>query len=145
VQAFAGGRRCRVGIPPTVLHVLYIDVLDVPQDTGMLPRPSGWLVTLPVGVSFDPTEPVGLLVELIAAWEPDGPTPGVEVAEPIRMELVFRPYAFLADGDVVTDSGGRRGSRCRCGGRRWTADAGLALVGPVLLTGRCACLRGRRA
>ncbi len=24
------------------------------------------------------------------------------------MELVFRPYAFLADGDIVTDSGGRR-------------------------------------
>jgi len=62
---------------------------------------------LPAGVSFDPTEPVGLLVELIAAWEPDGPTPGVEVAESIRMELVCRP-------------------------------AGLALVGPVLLTGRCA-------
>ena len=74
----------------------------------MLPPPSGWLVTLPAGVSFDPTEPVGLLVELIAAWEPDGPTPGVEVAESIRMELVFRPYASLADGDVVTDSGGRR-------------------------------------
>ncbi len=109
VQALRGaGQRCRVGIPPTVLHVLYIDILDVPHDTGMLPPPSGWLVTLPTGVSFDPTEPVGLLVELIAAWEPDGPTPGVEVAEPIRIELVSRPYAFLADGDIVTDSGGRR-------------------------------------
>jgi hypothetical protein len=108
LEALRAGQRCQVGIPPTLVYVLFIDRLDVPQDTGMLPQPSGWLVTLPAGVSFDPAEPVGLLMELIAAWGPDGPTPGVELAEPIRMELVFRPYAFLADGDMVVDAGGRR-------------------------------------
>jgi hypothetical protein len=108
LRALRAGQRCRVGIPPTLVYVLLVDRLDVPQDTGMLPQPSGWLVTLPAGVSFDPSEPVGLLLELIAAWGPDGPTPGVELVEPIRMELVFRPYAFLADGDVVIDAGGCR-------------------------------------
>jgi hypothetical protein len=103
------GQRCRVGIPPTLVHVLFVMELAAPEDTGMLPRPSGWLTLLPAGTPFEPTnrEP-SIDVELVAASEPGGPTPGVEMAEPIRMELVFRPYAFLADGDVVTDPGGRR-------------------------------------
>jgi hypothetical protein len=42
----------------------------------------------------------GLRAQRFHPWDRD--------AEPIRMELVFRPYAFLADGDVVTDPGGRR-------------------------------------
>jgi hypothetical protein len=103
------GQRCRVGIPPTVSHVVEIEILDAPEDTSMLPPPSGWLTLLPAGASFDPTDREPCVdMELIAAWEGDGPTPGVELAEPIRMELVFRPYAVLADGDVVTDADGRR-------------------------------------
>jgi hypothetical protein len=108
LRQLRAGQRCRIGIPPALVHVLCIKVLDTPEDTGMLPRPSGWLMTLPAGMSFDPADPVELPVGLIAASEPDGPTLGVEMAEPTRMELVFRPYAFLADGDVVTDPGGRR-------------------------------------
>lgn len=102
------GQRCRVGIPPTIAQVLDVILLHAPEDTGMLPRPSGWLLVLPAGMSFDPADPVGMRLELIAAREPDGPTPGVEMAEPTRIELLFRPYAFLADGDVVTDVRGNR-------------------------------------
>ena len=109
LEELRAGQRCRVGIPPTLLHVVEIETLDAPEDTSMLPRPSGWLTLLPAGTAFDPTDRDRCIdVELVAAWEPDGPTPGVELVEPIRMELVFRPYAFLADGDVVIDAGGRR-------------------------------------
>jgi hypothetical protein len=108
MQQLRAGQRCRVGIPPTLVHVVDIAVLDTPEDTGMLPRPSGWISLLRAGTTFTPRRVTGVDVELIAASEPDGPTPGVELAEPIRMELVFRPYAFLADGDVVTDRDGRR-------------------------------------
>jgi hypothetical protein len=104
------GQRCRVGVPSTVFHVVEVELLDTPRDTGMLPRPSGWITVLPEGATFDPTdrEP-SVDVELIAAVQPDGrPTPGVEAAESIRMALVFRPYAYLDDGDVVTDSNGHR-------------------------------------
>lgn len=103
------GQRCRVGIPPTLFHLASIWLLDEPLDRGWLPRPSGWLIVLPVGATFDPTDrEAGIGVPLIAALDPDGrPTPGVEVAEPIRTELVYRPYAFLDDGEVVTDASGR--------------------------------------
>jgi hypothetical protein len=109
LRALRAGQRCRVGIPPTLLHVVEIESLDAPEDTSMLPRPSGWLTLLPAGTAFDPTDRDRCVdVELVAAWEPDGPTPGVELVEPIRMELVFRPYAFLVDGEVVVDADGRR-------------------------------------
>jgi hypothetical protein len=108
MQELRPGQRCRVGIPPTLFHVASIWVLDEPLDRGWLPRPSGFLTVLPVGATFDPTDRESTIaVELVAAWGPDGPTRGVEVAEPIRMEVVYRPYAFLDDGDVVTDSSGR--------------------------------------
>ncbi|MDK0524439.1 hypothetical protein [Streptomyces sp. ML-6] len=86
---------CRVGIPPTVVHVLSVCHFDPPRVTGMLPRPATYLEVLRQGETHDPEfEDQGY------AFDPAGD-------EPIRFELLFRPYAFLEPGDEVTDRNGR--------------------------------------
>ncbi|WP_345706666.1 hypothetical protein [Kitasatospora paranensis] len=89
------GDTCQVGIPATVVHVLAVHDFDPPLVTGMLPRPASYLEVLPQGETHDPE-----LEDQGYAFDPDG-------GEPIRVELLFRPYAFLEPGDEVVDQDGR--------------------------------------
>lgn len=96
------GDRCRVGIPPTLAHVLQVSAWSPDRDTGSLPRESVGLTLLPPpGVAHD----LGNLDEA-SCINPYG-------AEPVRVELLLRPYAFLEDLEVVTDRDGRRWEFCR--------------------------------
>ncbi|OIJ68046.1 hypothetical protein WN71_009595 [Streptomyces mangrovisoli] len=89
------GDACRVGIPPTVVHIASVYHFDPPLVTGLLPRPACYLELLPQGEAHDP--------EL----EDQGTTLDPAGEEPISIELVFRPYAFLEEGDEVVDRDGR--------------------------------------
>ncbi|MFE2998231.1 hypothetical protein ACFXG4_24870 [Nocardia sp. NPDC059246] len=86
---------CRIGIPPTVVHVVAVRHFDPPRVTGWLPRPRREVVYLRAGQSFDPE-----LDDQGAAFDPEDDIPR-------RVELRFRPYAFLEIGDEVADAGGR--------------------------------------
>jgi hypothetical protein len=90
---------CRVGIPPTIVHVVSIEHFDPPQETGRLPRPSRYLTVLPAGQSYDP-ELVAFDVDQGYSIDPDDDIP-------IVFDLLYRPYAFLAAGDEVADAAGR--------------------------------------
>ncbi|WP_237531005.1 hypothetical protein [Streptomyces sp. SID3212] len=61
----------------------------------MLPRPACYLDLLRQGDTHDP-EPE----DQEYALDPAG-------GEPVRIELLFRPYAFLEPGDEVSDRNGR--------------------------------------
>ncbi|MEV7770958.1 hypothetical protein [Kitasatospora sp. NPDC086791] len=89
------GDSCRVGIPATVVHVQSVVHYDPPLVTGLLPRPACHLDVLPQGEVFDP--------------EPEDQGYAVDPAggEPISVELLFRPYAFLEPGDELTDRDAR--------------------------------------
>ncbi|MFF3595863.1 hypothetical protein [Kitasatospora indigofera] len=89
------GDTCLVGIPATVVHVHAVCHFDPPQVTGMLPRPAAYLDLLRQGDTYDPE-----LEDQAYALDPAG-------GEPIRIELLFRPYAFLEPGDEVADRNGR--------------------------------------
>lgn len=89
------GDTCLVGIPATVVHVQAVYHFDPPQVTGMLPRPAAYLDLLRRGDTYDPE-----LEDQAYALDPAG-------GEPILIELLFRPYAFLEAGDEVADRNGR--------------------------------------
>ncbi|MFD8645916.1 hypothetical protein ACFV14_37045 [Streptomyces zaomyceticus] len=89
------GDTCLVGIPPTVVHVASVHEFDPPLVTGMLPRPACYLEVLRQGEAHDPE-----LEDQGCALDPVG-------GEPIRIELLFRPYAFLEVGDEIVDHDGR--------------------------------------
>ncbi|MFJ2651435.1 hypothetical protein ACIO1C_32520 [Streptomyces sp. NPDC087420] len=89
------GDTCLVGVPATVVHVQGVYHFDPPLVTGMLPRPACYLGLLPQGDAYDPE-----LEDQTYALDPAG-------GEPIRIELLFRPYAFLEPGDEVADRNGR--------------------------------------
>ncbi|MEU2129024.1 hypothetical protein [Streptomyces sp. NPDC018352] len=93
--ALKAGDTCRVGIPPTVVHVVEVHHFDPPLVTGMLPRPACYLDVLPQGETRDPE-----LEDQAYAFDPAG-------GEPIGVRLLFRPYAFLEPGDEVADRDGR--------------------------------------
>ena len=95
------GDRCQVGIPPTLAHVLQVHCWYPDRDTGSLPHESVGLTLLPPGV----THGLGNLDEA-SYCNPYG-------AEPVRVELLLRPYRFLEDLDVVADREGRRWEFCR--------------------------------
>ncbi|MFH8614142.1 hypothetical protein ACH4E8_03575 [Streptomyces sp. NPDC017979] len=89
------GDTCLVGVPATVVHVQAVHSFDPPLVTGMLPRPASYVEVLRQGETYDPD-----LEEQGYTIDPAG-------GEPIRIELVFRPYAFLEPGDEVADQNGR--------------------------------------
>ncbi|MFF9571855.1 hypothetical protein [Streptomyces sp. NPDC014685] len=89
------GDTCRVGIPPTLVHVIDVAHYDPPQETGRLPRPSRLMVVLPAGRSYD-----SRLEEQGESFDPDDDIP-------VSFAPVLRPYAFLEPGDEVADSTGR--------------------------------------
>ncbi|MER7583652.1 hypothetical protein [Kitasatospora sp. NPDC097691] len=89
------GDTCRVGMPPTVVHVQSVEYYDPPMVTGLLPRPACYVEVLRQGEVYEPDfEDQGY------AFDPAG-------GEPISVELLFRPYAFLEPGDEVADRDGR--------------------------------------
>jgi hypothetical protein len=90
------GDRCRVGIPPTLTHVLEVHAWYPDRDMGWLPGESVLLTLLPPGVAHSLAN-----VEQAFGLNPYGP-------EPVRVELLLRPYGFLEDLDVVADRDGRR-------------------------------------
>ncbi|MFB6503151.1 MULTISPECIES: hypothetical protein [unclassified Streptomyces] len=94
-RSLATGDTCRVGIPPTLVHVIDVARYDPPQETGRLPRPDRLVVVLPAGRSYDPRPE-----EQGESFDPDDDVPVV-------FEPVFRPYAFLEPGDEVADGTGR--------------------------------------
>ncbi|ALV50103.1 hypothetical protein ABZ588_01590 [Streptomyces althioticus] len=93
--ALKPGDTCLVGIPATVVHVQAVHRFDPPLVTGMLPRPASYLEVLRRGETHDP------------CLEDQGCTIDPVGGEPLRIELVFRPYAFLEPGDEVADRDGR--------------------------------------
>ncbi|MFF8279597.1 hypothetical protein ACF05T_26335 [Streptomyces lateritius] len=99
--ALKAGDHCLVGIAPTVVHVVATHHFDPPLITGMLPRPTSYVEVLPQGEDYDPE-----LEDQTFTFDPAG-------GEPIRLDLIFRPYAFLEAGDVVAD----------CHGYAWRFDA----------------------
>ncbi|QIQ04350.1 hypothetical protein [Streptomyces liangshanensis] len=93
--ALKPGDTCRVGIPPTVVHVHAIHHFDPPLVTGMLPRPASYVEVLLRGETHNPE------------FEDQGYTIDPAGDEPIRARLLLRPYAFLEPGDEVADQDGR--------------------------------------
>ncbi|KAB2364904.1 hypothetical protein [Actinomadura montaniterrae] len=94
-DALAAGDRCEVGIPPTIVHVMSVERFDPPLETGRLPRPHRHVVILHYGESENPdAEFQGYSID------PDDD-------QPIAIDLVFRPYAFLCPDDELADAAGR--------------------------------------
>lgn len=94
------GDRCRVGIPPTVVHVLDVFSWRVPHRWSLDPPASLSVQVFPQGVPHDLGRD-----HLLDSLRPYG-------REPIRVELLFRPYPHLRDLDVVADRHGRRWVFC---------------------------------
>lgn len=89
------GVPCRVGIPPTIVHVIEIGRFDPPMETGRLPRPQTLIVVLRAGTSFDPER------------EDQGYDLDPDDDIPLSVEHVHRPYDFLELGDEIADADGR--------------------------------------
>ncbi|MCX5610164.1 hypothetical protein OHB39_21660 [Streptomyces sp. NBC_00047] len=124
------GDACRVGVPPTVVHVTAVDHHVPPLETGWLPRPELTVVVLRRGLSYrEFPDGSHLNGEGYSLHPGDG--------IPFAFELLMRPYAFLRPGDEVADAAGR--AWLFDGPWSWTAfDAAGPGTGPewplVLLT-----------
>jgi hypothetical protein len=99
-EQLKAGDVCRVGVPPTVVHVTAVDHHDPPLETGWLPRPRLTVSVLRRGLSYRefPDES-----HLDGTGCPLHPGDGI----PFTYELLLRPYAFLQPGDEVADAAGR--------------------------------------
>jgi hypothetical protein len=106
LEVLASGDRCRVGIRPTTVHVLAVDSSPLPpiSPSADPAAPGLSLRVLPAGVPYDLAR--GAYGDAADSLSPYGD-------EPIRVELLFRPYRFLEDLDVVADQQGRRWVFCR--------------------------------
>lgn len=51
-EQLKAGHFCRVGVPPTVVHVTAVDHHDPPLETGWLPRPPFTVAVLRRGLSY---------------------------------------------------------------------------------------------
>jgi hypothetical protein len=100
LPVLVAGDRCRVGIPPTIVHVLDVFSWWVPHRWSLDPPGSLAVQVFPQGVPHD----LGRddLLDSLRPYE----------REPIRVELLFRPYPHLRDLDVVADRHGRRWAFC---------------------------------
>lgn len=135
-EELAAGDRCRVGIPPTVVHVTDVERHDPPLETVWLPRPTRTVTVLRRGLSY---------CEYPDGSHLDGsgytlhPGDGI----PYAFELVLRPYAALLADDEVADAAGRA---WRFNGPwDWTAfdgdSYGAAPVWPLTLLARAGAPR----
>ncbi|MET9594490.1 hypothetical protein ABZY45_26720 [Streptomyces sp. NPDC006516] len=98
-QLQAGGV-CRVGVPPTVVHVTAVDHHDPPLETVWLPHPTRTVTVLRRGLSYRefPDES-----HLDGSGYTIHPGDGI----PFTFELLMRPYASLQAGDEIADAAGR--------------------------------------
>ncbi|MEU5688338.1 hypothetical protein DEJ48_38365 [Streptomyces venezuelae] len=94
------GDVCRVGIPPTVVHVTAVEDHAPPLRTGSLPHPTRTVTVLRRGLSYR---------EFPDESHLDGSGYGIHPGDgiPYTFELLLRPYAFLQTGDEVADAMGR--------------------------------------
>ncbi|MER7338616.1 hypothetical protein ABT403_12270 [Streptomyces sp. NPDC000075] len=99
-EQLKAGDLCRVGVPPTVVHVTAVDHHDPPLETVWLPRPTRTVTVLPRGLSYR---------EFPDASHLDGSGYTIHPGDgiPFTFELLMRPYASLQVGDEVADSFGR--------------------------------------
>ncbi|WKE67800.1 hypothetical protein [Streptomyces sp. WP-1] len=99
-ERLKAGDVCRVGVPPTVIHVTAVDRHDPPLETGWPPRPAPTVSVLPRGLSRR---------EFPDGSHLDGTGYGLHPGDgtPFTFELLMRPYAFLSPGDEVADAAGR--------------------------------------
>ncbi|KAA6215851.1 hypothetical protein [Streptomyces filamentosus] len=99
-EGLGAGDPCRVGVPPTVVHVTAVEHHDPPLETAWLPRPVLTVAVLPRGLSYrefpDDSHLNGTGYFL-------HPGDGI----PFAFELLMRPYACLVPGDEVADAAGR--------------------------------------
>ncbi|MGW2939370.1 hypothetical protein ACWDA7_48510 [Streptomyces sp. NPDC001156] len=99
-EQLKAGDVCRVGVPPTVVHVTAVDHHDPPLETGWLPRPRLTVAVLRRGLSYR---------EFPDGSHLDGTGYTIHPGDgtPFTFELLMRPYAFLRPGDEVADAAGR--------------------------------------
>lgn len=99
-QHLKAGDICKVGVPPTVVHVTAVDHHDPPLETGWLPRPQQTVTVLRRGLSYRefPDES-----HLNGTGYTIHPGDGI----PFTFEVLMRPYASLRLGDEVADAAGR--------------------------------------
>lgn len=99
-EQLKAGDICRVGIPPTVVHVTAVDHHDPPRETGWLPRPHLTVTVLRHGLSYR---------EFPDGSHLNGEGYGLHPGDgtPFAFELLMRPYAALHPGDEIADTGGR--------------------------------------
>ncbi|MCX5375462.1 hypothetical protein [Streptomyces sp. NBC_00091] len=99
-ERLEAGDVCRVGVPPTVVHVTAVDHHDPPLETGWLPRPGLTVSVLRRGSSYR---------EFPDGSHLDGTGYSIHPGDgiPFTFELLMRPYAFLRPGDEVADTSGR--------------------------------------
>nr|WP_244320193.1 MULTISPECIES: hypothetical protein [Streptomyces] len=99
-ERLKAGDVCRVGVPPTVVHVTAVDRHDPPLETGWPPRPALTVSVLRRGLSHR---------EFPDGSHLDGTGYGLHPGDgtPFTFKLLMRPYAFLSPGDEVADAAGR--------------------------------------
>ncbi|MFF0723376.1 hypothetical protein [Streptomyces sp. NPDC004134] len=93
------GDTCRIGVPPTVVHVTAVDPYDPPRVTGWLPRPTLAVTVLRHGLSYREYPDDSHLDGSGYRIHPEG--------IPFTFELLMRPYASLQPDDEVADAAGR--------------------------------------
>lgn len=100
-EHLAEGDTCRVGIPPTVVHMTAVDHHDPPLETGWLPRPRLTVNVLPRGMTCREFPDDSHLNGTGYSLHPGDGTP-------FTFDLLMRPYACLQlSGDEVADAAGR--------------------------------------
>ncbi|MEV8444344.1 hypothetical protein [Streptomyces parvus] len=125
------GDVCRVGVPPTVVHVTAVDHHDPPLETVWLPHPAQTVTVLRRGLSYREFSDDS---HLNGSGYTIHPGDGI----PFTFERLMRPYATLQAGDEVADAAGRA---WRFDGPwEWTAfddePAGAGPTWPLVLLSR---------
>jgi hypothetical protein len=92
----AVGDEVSISVPEMIAYITSIDYYDPPLDTGTLPRPEVGINLLHYGTVRDPED------------EEQGFSYNMPGDDFIHIEIIFRPYKFLVDGDIVIDDNNTR-------------------------------------
>ncbi|MFI2380149.1 hypothetical protein ACH5AO_34645 [Streptomyces sp. NPDC018964] len=101
-EQLKAGDICRVGVPPTVVHMTAVDHHEPSLETGRLPRPHLTVRVLRRGLSCREFPDGSHLDGTGYTLRPGGGIPFV-------FDLLMRPYASLCPSDEVADAAGRHG------------------------------------